>query len=146
MGSGSLTRLQQPVAEACQFGRRLRVAAMAVNSTSAHVMPVPSKAKKARNGKGRSKRGSQAQAKIAQVPLDEVQTHADVDVVTVPDGQGGHRRVHLSKFRTLMLDSSYRPVSVINWQKAVRHPHLHPSIPLALDATEPSQLRRLEPE
>lgn len=55
-----------------------------------------------------------------QVPVTqhEAATPNDSTWWSDPDS-GERRRVKLSKFRTLMLDQSYRPIAVVNWQRAV---------------------------
>lgn len=110
--------LDPALPESCRYGTSVRGAAIAVGAPAARVPPTGKKTRK-----GKKQRGNLAKAKVkaAQVQqAEEEEERGSVDVVWVPDGHGGSRRVHLSKFRTLMLDSSYRPVSVINWQKAVR--------------------------
>jgi hypothetical protein len=64
-----------------------------------------------------------AAVRIRKLVAQPVQQDASAasDSAWVRDPQSGERRkVRLSKYRTLMLDSSYRPIAVVNWQRAVR--------------------------
>eukprot|EP00892_Ulva_mutabilis_P001192 jgi/Ulvmu1/11073/UM007_0255.1 len=123
-------RSDRPSLEACRYGTSLRTAAMAAASTTPQLAtpsPGPKTAKQARKaaakGKGKGKGKVFKRSKTApasqqvEPPVEEAGDAQDV--VWVPDSSGGRRRVRLSRLRTLMLDSSYRPVAVINWQKAM---------------------------
>lgn len=52
---------------------------------------------------------------------------------------GKEKRVRLSSFRALVLDSSYRPIEVVNWQRAVRAPT---TVPLQLHQAACQRARR----
>lgn len=64
-----------------------------------------------------------AAAAVAALPVMAALVEAD-DWVTAANGEAGAepRRVRLSSFRALVLDSSYKPIEVVGWQRAVRLP------------------------